>query len=204
MNEGLSLLITYITEYKQYKEEKFLLDVIYACKEQRSYDWKDKLIPEKVLTEYATWKNAYSKNDNKDIINATLNARIKKQNKIIKSKKTKLYHMMQIFLIYTLPVALVKREYNVELNVLEELLLMELIPKTYTHDAWETTEDLMTKYLTNITYRCCRRCGKKRILQQFSCFKCYQVFYCSGKCIKEDIQDKAFGHIYVECDILKK
>ena len=212
MNEGLSLLVSYISEYKIYKHNKRTLNTLYIVKDEKSvpiYKLTDKqyhdignILLSDQATTYLTWKESYKKHGKKDG-DILINNAIKKYKKRIKTLKTKLYHLMQLFLMFTLPDAYVKREFDLELNALEEALLMELIPKTYNHEIWDVCEYTMTKYLTYIKYQYCRRCGKKKTNEKFRCLTCKLISYCSGKCNREDLQDKAFGHDCVECIIFK-
>ena len=100
------------------------------------------------------------------------------------------------FLCVTLPKALWRRELDLELDTLDQLLICEEIPNCSTHPLWKSIVDLMTLTVKTYWAQTCRECGKPK---QISCTQCKQVYFCSSKCRRVDLQDKVYGHNYVEC-----
>jgi hypothetical protein len=111
---------------------------------------------------------------------------------------------IELFLCYCLPKALWKRELDLPLNMVEQCLLMELIPYTREHPFWNKCIEKMTKQMTNIFNDRCRTCGKKI---KMHCQQCKEkVGWCSIKC-KGTGMDGTFEHKYLECkyfNLLKK
>lgn len=108
---------------------------------------------------------------------------------------------MEMFLYAVFPLALWKRELDLKLNFLEEILLMELIPNTTTHPIWDYCIEHTIVVLKKIQDETCRQCSNPG---KFWCSNCKQVKYCSTKCLKQDIEDKVMGHKSLECMFLVK
>lgn len=106
---------------------------------------------------------------------------------------------MNRFLMVILPVALWKRELDQRLNHLEEMLLMELIPHTTIHTTWDACVEFVTISAERLHARTCRTCGGPG---KHVCGSCRRVYYCSGACLKVDLQDIVMGHRAIECAFL--
>jgi len=107
---------------------------------------------------------------------------------------------MRRFLYAALPKALWRRELDLELSTLEQLLLCEEIPNTALHGAWIYITNDMKKKMERYFDGHCRECGKGG---HICCRRCNGVYFCSSACLKKDIQDRTLGHFYVECQLIQ-
>lgn len=144
-----------------------------------------------IFANYVSLRRIYKNNNNK-----------KNNNKRLQQKKC-LFRYMDLLITLTLPSAMFKRELDLEMTSLEEAMLMELIPGSTKHIAWDICMIKTEKYIMNTYHGYCRRCGKRKINPFFDCKVCNWIHYCSGKCKREDMTDKAFGHEYLECYLIK-
>lgn len=105
------------------------------------------------------------------------------------------------FLCLTLPQALWKREYDKTLNVLEEALLMELIPFCTSTPTWSEIITVTKNDMECIVKKSCRECFKPNA--KIICTTCKKAYFCSAKCKHQNMKDKIFGHYKIECLIIK-
>jgi len=206
MLEEVSAFANYITLYRTYKKTKEDLDELYIIKKYCKNH--EKKITKQFVTEMLLLFN-HGKKSHKDILFGASDDPEKTLvtiNKIIQNKRLKkiqqkqnLSHYLELFIILTLPDAMIKREFDIPMSSFEEAILMELIPKTTTHSSWDLCQDTMTIYIKNIRLKRCRQCGKKKINHLYDCKLCHMVSYCSGRCKRSDMEDKVFGHEFVEC-----
>jgi len=122
----------------------------------------------------------------------------KRQERTIKEYKTD----MQLFILTLLPTALIKREYDQKLSMIESAMLLEIIPDLHLHKTWKTIVSFITKVVKRIQKKYCRYCGNKYV--NMCCAQCGIACYCDVQCKKEDMFDKIMGHYSLECKIIKK
>jgi len=128
---------------------------------------------------------------------------LNQMNKAHKSKvkrKQQMDTQMKLFLLHVLPVALWKRELDKSLDPLEEALLMELIPHTCSHYLWDEITEMVTRQMLRINQGRCRHCGNTKV--ERICSDCKKAHFCSGKCQRQSMEQKAYGHYDLECDYL--
>lgn len=112
-------------------------------------------------------------------------------------KRAELYEQMRAILLHILPKALWKRELEVGLELEEEIMLMELVPGTTQHEAWESIIDVVRRDITSLMDASCRDCGKRNA--HIVCGQCGVARFCSKSCQLYAMQDNVFGHYRIEC-----
>lgn len=118
------------------------------------------------------------------------------------TREDKIMHLsnyMRLFLVYTLPKALWKREFDLPLNYVEKMLLQEIIPHTTAHPFWNLCIEKVTKHVLYIAFGLCRTCGSPKT--KIKCLVCNMVKFCSIKCKKH--VDSIFGHNDLDCKYLE-
>jgi hypothetical protein len=202
MNEQIGFLCTIISKHKEYIYYKSAHD---DCKEIISCVAKivrnEKMNGDEVIEQENYFLKLLdecladpSRLEREEII--LLQAK-KKLDKIKEDLKRKI----KCFLFLTLPKALWKREYDKDLNVLEQILLMELIPFCSKTTAWSEIIDVAKNDMESIAKRSCRECFK--VNAKVICTTCKKAYFCSTKCKRQNMMDKFFGHYNLECLIIK-
>jgi hypothetical protein len=101
------------------------------------------------------------------------------------------FDAMEQLILQVLPGALLKTFYAIELDTIECIVGLSLLPDIANHPAWEETQNHMAQVLARIIGNRCRNCGKDA---KMVCNKCKVVRFCCKQC-KE-------GHTKKECKII--